>query len=344
MFNLSHVAAMEDPCHQGINPPALKLCFDLSGTIPFSGGTVAIASHSNLPKLFVSVSELRKTFAVAVDSGDVLSTLDIPESCEDGVKGVAFDPSDGSIVLLGDESITCWRDGSPWEQVGEAVDISEDADGISVDRSGRILVDLSPPAWLTRREVWEYVPLPSLPEEPPRADDGDLDAIYKRQVWEATTVDLSNAVPVACADGGVFFYASDSKSAHYLASGASQAVELSRRRERRDAVRGLVVHVESDLPEQGCCCTSANGAMFIVGTIPEDSRFFTEGTPEGTLGAWTFLRDAEPMFTRLTGFRTDPPAQLDCITADAVGTLYLCVVEKWPDRRAIYCLKPSAEQ
>merc|ERR1712039_77159 len=104
--------------------------------------------------------------------------------------------------------------------------------------------------------------------------------------------------------------ASDSKSAHYLSPGAPQAIELSKRRERRDAVRGLVVHMESDLPEQGCCCTSTNGAMFIVGPIPEDSRYFTEDTLEGTLGAWTFFVDSEPVFTRLKGFRTEPPAQL----------------------------------
>eukprot|EP00933_Yihiella_yeosuensis_P022975 TRINITY_DN17964_c0_g1_i1.p1 TRINITY_DN17964_c0_g1~~TRINITY_DN17964_c0_g1_i1.p1 ORF type:complete len:404 (-),score=86.34 TRINITY_DN17964_c0_g1_i1:35-1246(-) len=325
----------------GVDDKAVNLFLDLSAVFPFSGGTVSLACHPVEPRLFVSVQELGNVLAVSTaDSSKVLSTLEVQPTFEDGPKSVAFDDSKNELVVVVDECLTRWREDqhSGWIQQGEALEMEDDFDSISVDACGRILLDLSPPCWLLPDGSLEKVPLAALPEEPPKAVDGDLDAVYRRQTWEATTVDLSNALMVCCRNGGIFFYSRDSKSAHYLPPGEKSAKELSLRKARLS--RGIVVHMESELPEDGCCCTSPAGGMYVVGCVEDGSNEGNSDVDAGGLILWSFACGEVPTASKLRGFRKSPQ-QLDSIVADANGTLYLCVVEEWPDERAIYCVTPE---
>jgi len=312
--------------------PTVQLFLTLTDVAPVSGGTVALAGHPSKPHLFVSVLELGKVLVVSTETSEIVSDLEVPEPFDEGPKGVAFDEAGDCLVLLVDDRITRWREQPLWTELGSGQELSADCECVSVDGRGRILLDLSPPGWLLPGGTIEPVPFEALPEEPPKDVDGDLDAVYKRQTWEATTTDLSNALMVACKDGAIFVYARDTKSTHYLVPGEAHARELSVRRPRLS--RGIVVHMESHLPEEGCCCTSPHGGMFVVGALGDEDT-----DDDGALAVWSFSPDKAPSITRLTGFRSRP-AQLDAVATDAAGMLYLCVVKQWPDRRAIYRVAP----
>lgn len=308
---------------------AVELFFALSDIESFSGGTVAIAAHPTDFSLAVSVLDLAKVLIVSTETGEVTSTLEVPEPFEDGPKSVAFDATGGSLVLVIDDCVTRWQQGPYWMEHGSRVKLAGDCECISVDACSRILLDCEPPCWLLPSGEFQVVPLEARPPEPPLADEGDTEALLAHQNWEATTTDLSTALVYACTDGSVCFYSRDSKSVHFLpvGRGENDLVELSVRRPRTSS--GVVVHMESYLPEEGCCCVDGK-SIYVAGPVGDD---LSSG-----LAVWSFTFGKAPSVINLDGFRCCP-AQLDSIAADGSGILYLCVVEEWPDRRAIYRVK-----
>eukprot|EP00931_Biecheleriopsis_adriatica_P094238 TRINITY_DN67910_c0_g1_i1.p1 TRINITY_DN67910_c0_g1~~TRINITY_DN67910_c0_g1_i1.p1 ORF type:complete len:332 (-),score=49.86 TRINITY_DN67910_c0_g1_i1:15-1010(-) len=311
----------------GINQAPVELLCCLTDVEPFEGGTVAIAAHPVEFKLAVCVSALAKVLLVSTETGKLLSSFDAPEPFEDGPKSIAFDVASGDVVLVTDDYITRWKEEPAWCQVGPQVELHGDCAGISVDSSSRVLVDSEEPCWLLPSGSTEKVPLETRPPEPPTAEDGDTEAMLRHQCWEATTIDLSSALMLACQDGSIYFYSRDSKSVHFLAAGQGKkhATELSVRRARTS--HGVVVHMESELPEDGCCCVDSRGGMYVLGPIGEE---LSDG-----LALWYFLPGQAPSVKRLHGFRCCP-VQLDAVAVDGCGFVYVCVVEAWPDERAVY--------
>ncbi|CAE8582065.1 unnamed protein product, partial [Polarella glacialis] len=107
--------------------PTVQLLFELTGVEPFSGGTVALASHPLKPQLFVSILELGKVLVVCTETSTVLSTLEVPEDFDEGPKNVAFDAASGCLALMVDDCLTRWRcDGSTWTELRSARVLRED--------------------------------------------------------------------------------------------------------------------------------------------------------------------------------------------------------------------------
>mmetsp|Transcript_95262 Transcript_95262/g.188775 ORF Transcript_95262/g.188775 Transcript_95262/m.188775 type:complete len:344 (+) Transcript_95262:36-1067(+) len=330
-------ACVESEVHVCFESEVNVFC-ELSDIEPFSGGTVTLAGHPSEPQVAVCIQQLGKILIVCTktQTGQILSDAMVSEPFEDGPSKVAFNQTGDSLLVVLDNRLMCCTGACTWFEVFVQEEFI-DCECLSVDGNGRVLIDAEPLSWLLpcgdgKCYEREIVDLDPLPPEPPKATDGEMNAVLRRATWEATTVNLASALALTLRSGAVFFYDRESRSAHYLEAGSTSADELSVRQVRSS--QGQVVHMESDLPEDGCSCTSPNGGMFVVGI---------DGTKDSEdkccVSVWSFSTSQLPVRTRLHGFRCRP-AQLDAVAADTQGRLFLCVVEKWPDQRTIYCVTP----
>lgn len=290
--------------------------YDLSNGQNISGGSVCMASDPSGWHLVVAMTSNSRVITLDTAPSSlssettVLSSVTLPEALPGPL---AFDPSDGALAMFVNNELTRWH-----THDGKLVQAKEEqpvkiplrkAKGLQVsnmtfDARGRLLVDGEPNCWVHDGKV---EPLTG----PPQVDMGD---------GEMAGPDVANDALFALPDGKVLLQNNESLQL-FLLDGEGKVDDISPNEE------------QGGIPMNSQICVSPGGHIVCVGMV------YNSDDDLPTVQVTVLRRGHAPVVTRLMGLPEFE--EIEVVSVDAQGLLYMCLVLEWPGVRAIFRAIPA---